>query len=163
MGGPVVLGRLLQQLNHGAGQMPVLGFGTPIPNIAATISATGDALEAGLRHFDCAERHRNEREVGPALQQGPAAYQTKVSSDTFVQLLQFCSSGLMKISASRPRSRESLEAILVGAEPMILRSPAPRKRKTGQCHRRWILINNIKPRVVANPIPDLQRDLGESK
>ena len=60
-------------LNHGAGHMPVLGFGTLIPDAAVTISATRDALEAGFRHFDCAERYRNEREVGEALQAGLAA------------------------------------------------------------------------------------------
>ncbi len=49
------------------------GFGTLIPDAAATISATRDALEAGFRHFDCAERYRNEREVGEALQAGLAA------------------------------------------------------------------------------------------
>src|SRR5437868_12550651 len=48
-------------LNHGDGHMPVLGFGTLIPDAAATISATKDALEAGFRHFDCAERYRNAR------------------------------------------------------------------------------------------------------
>ncbi len=53
--------------------MPVLGFGTLIPDAAATISATRDALAAGFRHFDCAERYRNEREVGEALQAGLAA------------------------------------------------------------------------------------------
>jgi aldehyde reductase len=60
-------------LDHGAGQMPVLGFGTLIPDPAATITATRDALEAGFRHFDCAERYRNESEVGTALQAGLAA------------------------------------------------------------------------------------------
>src|SRR5277367_5356244 len=60
-------------LSHGAGYMPVLGFGTLIPDAAATISATRDALEAGFRHFDCAERYRNEREVGEALQAGGIA------------------------------------------------------------------------------------------
>ena len=60
-------------LNHGAGDMPALGFGTLIPDAAATIRATKDALEAGFRHFDCAERYRNEREVGEALQAGLAA------------------------------------------------------------------------------------------
>ena len=60
-------------LNHGAGDMPALGFGTLIPDAAATITATRDALEAGFRHFDCAERYRNEREVGEALQAGLAA------------------------------------------------------------------------------------------
>jgi alcohol dehydrogenase (NADP+) len=60
-------------LNHGAGQMPALGFGTLIPDPAVTITATRDALEAGFRHFDCAERYGNEREVGSALQAGLAA------------------------------------------------------------------------------------------
>ena len=60
-------------LNHGAGSMPALGFGTLIPDAAATISATRSALEAGFRHFDCAERYRNEREVGEALQAGLGA------------------------------------------------------------------------------------------
>ena len=59
-------------LNHGHGQMPALGFGTLIPDLAVTITATRDALEAGFRHFDCAERYRNEREVGEALQAGLA-------------------------------------------------------------------------------------------
>src|SRR5438270_7394359 len=56
-----------------AGQMPALGFGTLIPDPAVTLSATRDALEAGFRHFDCAERYGNEREVGEALQEGLAA------------------------------------------------------------------------------------------
>ena len=59
-------------LNHGAGHMPALGFGTLIPDSAETITATRDALEAGFRHFDCAERYGNEREVGRALQEGLA-------------------------------------------------------------------------------------------
>ncbi len=57
-------------LNNGSGQMPAIGFGTLIPDPAVTITATRDALEAGFRHFDCAERYRNEREVGEALQAG---------------------------------------------------------------------------------------------
>jgi alcohol dehydrogenase (NADP+) len=60
-------------LNHGAGQIPALGFGTLIPDPAVTISATSAALAAGFRHFDCAERYRNEREVGQALQEGLVA------------------------------------------------------------------------------------------
>ncbi|MBZ5658130.1 MAG: aldo/keto reductase [Acidobacteriia bacterium] len=60
-------------LNNGAGHMPALGFGTLIPDTAVTKTATRDALDAGFRHFDCAERYRNEREVGEALQAGLAA------------------------------------------------------------------------------------------
>ena len=58
------------RLNHGSGELPVLGFGTLIPEPAATLIATRDALEAGFRHLDCAERYRNEREVGEALRAG---------------------------------------------------------------------------------------------
>src|SRR6201996_8411630 len=60
-------------LNYGGGHIPALGFGTLIPDVAVTISATRDALEAGFRHFDCAERYQNEREVGEALHAGLAA------------------------------------------------------------------------------------------
>src|SRR5215510_9137996 len=60
-------------LNNGSGQMPALGFGTLIPDAGVTKTATRDALEAGFRHFDCAERYRNEREVGEALRAGRAA------------------------------------------------------------------------------------------
>ena len=60
-------------LSQGAGHMPALGFGTLIPDKAVTITATRDALEAGFRHFDCAERYGNEVEVGAALQAELAA------------------------------------------------------------------------------------------
>ena len=60
-------------LNNGRSSLPALGFGTLIPDAAETITATRDALEAGFRHFDCAERYGNEREVGEALQAGMAA------------------------------------------------------------------------------------------
>jgi len=53
--------------------MPLPGFGTLITGAEATISATRNALAAGFRHFDCAERYRNESEVGEALQAGLAA------------------------------------------------------------------------------------------
>ncbi|HEY1577119.1 MAG TPA: aldo/keto reductase [Terracidiphilus sp.] len=57
-------------LSHGTGRIPVLGFGTLIPDAAETIRASKDALEAGFRHFDCAERYGNEHEVGKALEAG---------------------------------------------------------------------------------------------
>jgi alcohol dehydrogenase (NADP+) len=47
--------------------MPALGFGTLIPDPAETRDATTNALRVGFRHFDCAERYRNEREVGESL------------------------------------------------------------------------------------------------
>jgi alcohol dehydrogenase (NADP+) len=61
------------RLNHGTGHIPALGFGTLIADTATTLTATRDALAAGFRHFDCAERYRNEGEVGEALQGGLAA------------------------------------------------------------------------------------------
>jgi alcohol dehydrogenase (NADP+) len=60
------------QMSNGRA-IPALGFGTLIPDPAETITATRDALETGFRHFDCAERYGNEREVGRALQAGLAA------------------------------------------------------------------------------------------
>ncbi|MGO8953388.1 MAG: aldo/keto reductase, partial [Rhodomicrobium sp.] len=53
-------------LAHGSGAMPALGFGTLIPDPLATTQATKTALEVGFRHFDCAERYRNEHAVGEA-------------------------------------------------------------------------------------------------
>jgi len=70
-------------LNNGSGRMPALGFGTLIPDPVVTKTATRDALDAGFRHFDCAERYRNESEVGEALQAGLAAANI-ARSDIFV-------------------------------------------------------------------------------
>ena len=55
-------------LNHGSGAIPAVGFGTLIPDPLATRQATETALEVGFRHFDCAERYRNEEAVGDAMQ-----------------------------------------------------------------------------------------------
>jgi aldehyde reductase len=60
-------------LKNGRDQIPALGFGTLIPDPAVTITATRYALDAGFRHFDCAERYRNERKVGDALKAGLTA------------------------------------------------------------------------------------------
>ena len=73
MDGPADLRLTRIALNNGASRIPALGFGTLIPDAALTITATRDALEAGFRHFDCAERYGNEGEVGTALQTGSAA------------------------------------------------------------------------------------------
>jgi diketogulonate reductase-like aldo/keto reductase len=56
-------------LTHGSNAIPVLGFGTLIPDPLATKQATKAALEVGFRHFDCAERYRNEQAVGAAMQE----------------------------------------------------------------------------------------------
>jgi diketogulonate reductase-like aldo/keto reductase len=56
-------------LNNGDGVMPALGFGTLVSNRDQTRNATRAAVEVGFRHLDCAERYRNEAEVGAALKQ----------------------------------------------------------------------------------------------
>jgi diketogulonate reductase-like aldo/keto reductase len=56
-------------LTHGSGAIPALGFGTLIPDPLATRQATKAALDVGFRHFDCAERYRNEEAVGDAMQE----------------------------------------------------------------------------------------------
>ena len=50
--------------------MPVLGFGTLIPNATETRNATRTAIQAGFRHLDCSERYRNEGQVGQAIREG---------------------------------------------------------------------------------------------
>jgi alcohol dehydrogenase (NADP+) len=54
-------------LSSGTEHMAALGFGTLIADPIVTMSATRDDLPAGFRHLDCAERYRNEGEVGMAL------------------------------------------------------------------------------------------------
>jgi diketogulonate reductase-like aldo/keto reductase len=57
------------RLAHGQGAMPAVGFGTLIPDPAQTKQAIKTALEVGFRHFDCAERYRNEEVVGDAMRE----------------------------------------------------------------------------------------------
>src|ERR1700752_2652365 len=56
-------------LTNGSGALPALGFGPLIPDPIATKNATKAALEAGFRQLDSAERYRNEKEVGEAVQE----------------------------------------------------------------------------------------------
>lgn len=56
-------------LVNGAGAMPALGFGTLFKDLTVTTPAVKDALAVGFRHFDCAERYRNEEMVGVAIQE----------------------------------------------------------------------------------------------
>src|SRR6185312_14716370 len=69
MVGPDTLRYARMPLNDGSGAIPALGFGTLIPDPLATRRATRTALEVGFRHFDCAERYRNEQAVGDAMQE----------------------------------------------------------------------------------------------
>ena len=56
-------------LNNGSDEIPALGFGTLIPDPIATKEAVSIALEVGFRQFDCAERYRNEEQVGVAIRE----------------------------------------------------------------------------------------------
>jgi diketogulonate reductase-like aldo/keto reductase len=56
-------------LVHGSGAIPAVGFGTLIADPLGTRQATKEALVVGFRHFDCAERYRNEQAVGDAMQE----------------------------------------------------------------------------------------------
>lgn len=56
-------------LNNGDGEIPALGFGTLVSDQSQTRCATKAAVEVGFRHLDCAERYRNEAEVGAALKE----------------------------------------------------------------------------------------------
>jgi diketogulonate reductase-like aldo/keto reductase len=55
-------------LNNGD-EIPALGFGTLVSDATKTRLATKAAVEIGFRHLDCAERYRNEAEVGVALEE----------------------------------------------------------------------------------------------
>jgi diketogulonate reductase-like aldo/keto reductase len=70
-------------LTHGSGAIPVVGFGTLIPDLAETKQATKTALEVGYRHLDCAERYGNEDAVGEALREAFDA-DTVAREDMFV-------------------------------------------------------------------------------
>ncbi len=56
-------------LNNGHDEIPALGFGTLIAGPAKTRAVIELAMEAGFRHFDCAERYRNEKAIGEAMQE----------------------------------------------------------------------------------------------
>jgi diketogulonate reductase-like aldo/keto reductase len=68
MAGPDALRYTRFPLANGSSAIPAVGFGTLIPDHAATRQATKTALEVGFRHLDCAERYRNEEAVGDAMQ-----------------------------------------------------------------------------------------------
>lgn len=70
-------------LHGGAGTMPALGFGTLIPDATETRTATRTALDTGFRHIDCAERYRNEEQVGQAIREAIQAG-TVTRADLFI-------------------------------------------------------------------------------
>ena len=89
-------------LTHGSGAIPALGFGTLIPDPIVTKQATKTALEVGFRHFDCAERYRNEQAVGDAMQEVFKAG-TIQRKDVFVTTKLW--NNIIVLSGSNPPSR----------------------------------------------------------
>ena len=67
MEAPYMLRHRTIPLATGGKEMPAVGFGTLIPDPATTKRAVAKALSVGFRHFDCAERYRNEEAVGEAI------------------------------------------------------------------------------------------------
>jgi alcohol dehydrogenase (NADP+) len=56
-------------LVHGTGAIPVIGFGSLIPDPVAARKAIKMALETGFRHIDSAELYRTEDAVGDAIEE----------------------------------------------------------------------------------------------
>jgi hypothetical protein len=119
-------------LNHGAGHMSALGFGTLIPDAAVTITATRDAPEAGFRHFDCAERYGNEREVGRALQAEIAGGENRLPGGAgFIagsHRYSFCPAegGFAAPGLFQPWKRDKSPAFHASRSPGVLRSQSGR-------------------------------------
>ena len=67
MEAPYMLRHRTIPLATGGKEMPAVGFGTLLPDPATTKRAVAKALSVGFRHFDCAERYRNEEAVGEAI------------------------------------------------------------------------------------------------
>jgi diketogulonate reductase-like aldo/keto reductase len=67
MEAPYMLRHRTIPLATGGKEMPAVGFGTLIPDPVTTKRAVAKALSVGFRHFDCAERYRNEEAVGEAI------------------------------------------------------------------------------------------------
>ncbi|GLQ52357.1 aldo/keto reductase [Dyella flava] len=70
-------------LAHGSGAIPVMGFGSLIPDRAKVKPAIKEALEAGFRHIDGAELYRTEDLVGEALKESFEAG-TVTRDDVFI-------------------------------------------------------------------------------
>jgi len=70
-------------LNNGSGAIPALGFGTLYSDLTATKIATTAALRAGFRCFDCAERYKNEKEIGESFKE-EFATGTLAREDVFI-------------------------------------------------------------------------------
>jgi diketogulonate reductase-like aldo/keto reductase len=90
-------------LTHGSGAIPVVGFGTLIPDLAETKQATKTALEVGYRHLDCAERYGNEDAVGEALREA-------FDADTVAREDMFVTTKLWNTNHRPDRVRPALDA-----------------------------------------------------
>ena len=106
--------------------IPAVGFGTLIPDPVATKQATRTALEVGFRHFDCAERYRNEEAVGDAMQAA------------------FRAGAIRGRTSSSPRSYGTPIIVLSGSSPPL--TPA-----AGDCKSTPSIAISSIPRSPLNP------------
>jgi alcohol dehydrogenase (NADP+) len=94
-------------LRGGTGTMPAVGFGTLISIATVTRNTTGAALEAGFRHLDCAERYRNEEQVGEAIRES-------LQRGTFTREDLFITTKLWNNNHRPERVRPALERTVPG-------------------------------------------------
>ncbi|WP_125570666.1 aldo/keto reductase [Lacticaseibacillus songhuajiangensis] len=71
------------ELNNGY-QLPVIGFGSIIPDGEPTVTAIKAAIKAGYRNIDTAGIHGNERGVGQAVREALAEDPTLHREDLFI-------------------------------------------------------------------------------
>ena len=85
------------------GSLPALGFGTLIPDATDTRIATKAALDVGFRHLDCAERYRNEEQVGEAIRES-------IRGESFARADLFVTTKLWNSNHRPERVRPAFEA-----------------------------------------------------
>jgi alcohol dehydrogenase (NADP+) len=96
-------------LRHGSGAMPAAGFGTLIADPGLMRTATRAALDAGYRHLDCAERYRNEPDIGDVLQAYYAASGLSRQNIFITTKLWNTNHRPERVEAAFERSRERLK------------------------------------------------------
>jgi alcohol dehydrogenase (NADP+) len=96
-------------LRHGSGAMPAAGFGTLIADPGLMRTANRAALDAGYRHLDCAERYRNEPDIGDVLQAYYAASGLSRQNIFITTKLWNTNHRPERVEAAFERSRERLK------------------------------------------------------
>ena len=148
-------------LNNGSGAMPAVGFGTLIPDPVATKQAMKTALEVGFRHFDCAERYRNEEAIGEAMQEvfKAGAIRREDAGAQHLGPAEYCVDGSPQFVR---RVREELPQPLLGGGTRIERNLDPdqhgvERRATVLRGAQGALVQLIRNAVAHGIEPDAER------